>query len=74
MSFAMDPQEVKRREYLGLTALVLGSVLSLAGLACLLYLASIGLVLIALGAGLIVAGMTILKRIPAIVPSPDDVW
>lgn len=74
MSFAMDPEEVKRREYLGLVALVLGIVFFLAGLTCLAYLAAIGLALIAFGAALTVVGINVLKGIPDVIPSPDDIW
>ena len=63
----MNPEEIKRREYLGLAGLVLGLLNLLAGLAGLMFSMPLGLLMLGLGTGLTAAGVFILKRIPDVV-------
>ena len=73
MTFAMNPQQVKHREYLGLSAIAVGLLTALPGLVCLLFAKPIGLALLGLGAALSVAGLCILVAIPDIdVVGPVD--
>ncbi len=67
----MNPEQVKRREYLGLAGLAVGIINLVAGLTCLLYLVPVGLALIGFGTA---AGVFILNRIPDVVASPDEFW
>jgi hypothetical protein len=70
----MNPEQVKRREYLGLAGLVVGVLNLIAGLTCLLYLVPVGLALMGFGTAATVAGIIILNRIPDVVASPDELW
>ena len=70
----MNPEQVKRREYLGLAGLVVGVLNLLAGIGCLIYLVPLGLALMGFGIAVTIAGVMILNRIPDVVASPDEVW
>ena len=74
MSLVMNPEQVKRREYLGLTGLVVGVLNLLAGIGCLIYLVPLGLALMGFGIAVTIAGVMVLNRIPDVVASPDEVW
>ena len=70
----MNPEQVKRREYLGLAGLVVGVLNLLAGIGCLIYLVPLGLALMGFGIAVTIAGVMVLNRIPDVVASPDEVW
>ncbi len=70
----MNPQQVKRREYMGLSGLLIGAVQLLAGLICLLFSMPIGLLVLGLGAALFTAGVYVLTRIPDVVGPREDLW
>ena len=74
MSLVMNPEQVKRREYLGLAGLVVGVLNLLAGIGCLIYLVPLGLALMGFGISVTIAGVMVLNRIPDVVASPDEVW
>ena len=74
MGLVMNPEQVKRREYLGLAGLVVGVLNLLAGIGCLIYLVPLGLALMGFGIAVTIAGVMVLNRIPAVVASPDEVW
>lgn len=74
MSLVMNPEQVKRREYLGLAGLVVGVLNLLAGIGCLIYLVPLGLALMGFGIAVTIAGVMVLNRIPDVVASPDEVW
>ena len=74
MSFAMNPTQVKRREYLGLAALTIGLVAAIAGIISLLFLLPLGLSLIVVGTALFASGIFILMKIPDIVGPPEELW
>ena len=70
----MNPEQVKRREYLGLAGLIVGVLNMIAGIGCLLYLVPLGLALMGFGIAVTIAGVMVLNRIPDVVASPDEVW
>ena len=70
----MNPDQVKRREYLGLAGLVVGVLNLLAGIGCLIFLVPVGLALMGFGIAVTIAGVIVLNRIPDVVASPDEVW
>ena len=70
----MNPQQVKRREYLGLGALIIGLLHVVAGLVSLLFSMPIGLVVLGLGAALLTAGTLVLSNIPDVVGPAEDLW
>ena len=74
MGLVMNPEQVKRREYLGLAGLVVGVLNLLAGIGCLIYLVPLGLALMGFGIAVTIAGVMVLNRIPDVVASPDEVW
>ena len=67
MSFAINPEDVKRREYAGLIFLVVGLLFATTGLVGLLYSMPLGLVLLGLGIGLTATGIFVLTKIPDLV-------
>ena len=70
----MNPNQVKRREYLGLSGLLLGAILVLSGVISLLFLLPLGLGLLGLGCALFAAGVLVLMHIPDLVGPPEEVW
>ncbi len=74
MSFVMNPEQIKRREYLGLSALGVGILNALAGICCLLASLAVGLVLISFGTALAAAGLFILTKIPDVLGQPEELW
>ena len=72
MSFVMNPDQVKRREYLGLTGLIVGILIALTGLACLLFLFPLGLAVTGLGCAITAAGIFVLNKIPDVLASPEE--
>ena len=67
MSFAINPEDVKRREYAGLTSLIVGLLFAITGLIGLLYSMPLGLVVLGLGIGLTATGIFVLTKIPDLV-------
>ena len=74
MSFAMNPDEVKRREYLGLAGLILGLVNVITGLIGLLFSMPLGLLVLGFGVGITAAGIFVLTKIPDVVGPTEDLW
>ena len=74
MSFVMNPQQVKRREYLGLSGLLIGAVHLVAGLICLLFSMPIGLLVLGFGTAAFSAGIFVLSNIPDVVGPREDLW
>ena len=75
----MNPDQVKRREHLGLTFVLGGLLAGLAGIICLLFLLPLGLSILGLGTALCTAGVLVLMRIPDLVGttfvgSAEDAW
>lgn len=72
MSLTINPQQIKRREYLGLGGLIFGLISVLAGAVSLLFLIPLGLTVIGLGSALVAAGIFILDNIPDVIALGDD--
>lgn len=70
----MNPEQVKRREHLGLICLICGILMLLVGLGCLFYLLNLGLALTGFGMAATSTGIFVLNRIPDVVVSPDEAW
>lgn len=70
----MNPDEVKRREYLGLAGLVLGLLNVIAGLIGLMFSPPLGLIVLGLGIAVTFAGIFVLTKIPDVVEPADDLW
>ncbi len=68
----MNPEQVKRQEYLGLTGLIVGILITLTGMACLLFAFPAGIVVIGLGCAITAAGIFVLKKIPDLLASPEE--
>jgi hypothetical protein len=73
MSFALNPDQVKRREYLGLTCLSIGLVTAVVGIVSLLFLLPLGLSLIGFGSAAITGGVFVLMRIPDLVEPSEEI-
>jgi len=74
VSFVMNPTQIKRREYFGLSALIVGVVLLLAGVLCLMISLPISLLLLGLGVATGVAGLAVLHNIPDVIGQPEELW
>lgn len=74
MSFAMNPTQIKHREYLGLGALIAGVLTLFAGVVCLLMSMALGLALISLGTAVAAAGLFVLTKIPDVLGQPEQLW
>ena len=70
----MNPQQVKRREYLGLAGLLLGLINAIAGLISLVFSMPIGLTLLGFGLAASAAGTIVLTTIPDVVGPVEDLW
>ncbi len=68
----MNPDEVKRREYLGLGALVLGLLNVITGLTCLLFSMPLGLTFLGFGVGITAAGIFVLTKIPDVIGPSEN--
>jgi len=74
LSFAMNPDEVKRREYLGLAGLLVGLLNAVTGLIGLLFSIPVGLIVLSIGIAITAAGIFILTKIPDVVAPTEDLW
>lgn len=74
VSFAMNPIQVKRREYMGLVGIAVGLLAGVAGIVCLLFLLPLGLSLIAFGTAALTSGILILVNIPDLVGPTEELW
>lgn len=63
----VDPEDIKRREYLGISSFLLGLVALLSGFITLVFLIPLSIVLLSLGCAAAAAGMLVLGNIPNIV-------
>lgn len=70
----MNPQQVKRREYLGLAGLLLGLINAIAGLISLIFSMPIGLTLLGFGLATSAASTIVLTKIPDVVGPVEDLW
>ena len=70
----INPQYIKKREYQGLGALLLGTLLAVCGLASLFFLMPLGLVLFGMGAAALTAGIYILNQIPDVLCQMDEAF
>ena len=68
------PEQIKRREYIGLAAFIIGLINLFAGTIGLLFLSPVGLALIGLGAACTASGIFILDSIPNVVAGGEDRW
>ena len=73
-SFAVNPDDIKRREQWGLSVLVTGIVLTLVGLGALLMNVTVGLLLLSVGVALTATGVFVLMKIPDVVGQPEELW
>jgi len=70
----MNPEQVKRREYLGLATLVLGAIGVIAGVVWFFFQIPTGLILLGIGVAAGTIGILVLNRIPDMIASGDDLW
>lgn len=70
----MNPSQIKRREYIGLAALIGGLIVLLAGILCLLISLPISLLLLGSGVAIGVTGITVLHNIPDVIGQPEELW
>ncbi len=74
MSFVMNPNQIKRREYLGLATLIAGVLALLIGMLCLLVSTAIGLLVAVLGLAVCTCGVVILHNIPDVMVQQEELW
>ena len=67
----IEPEEVKRREYYGIGALLLGLFSLIGGVVGLVFLIPAGLTLLCLGAAVTAMGVVVLSKTPCVVALPD---
>jgi hypothetical protein len=67
----IEPEQVKRREYYGIAALLFGLLNLTGGIVGLILLVPLGLTLLCLGAAAIATGVFVLSNIPCMVALPD---
>jgi hypothetical protein len=74
LSYLLNPDQVKRREYVGLGAFIFGAIDLIAGILLLLVGVHAGLWLAILGAVIAAAGTHVLMKIPDLIGSSDEIW
>ena len=74
MSFAVNPNQIKRREYMGLAGLSVGLITAVAGIVSLLFLLPLGFGLIAVGSAAFAAGVLVLMHIPELIERSENLW
>ena len=73
-SIALNPDDIKRREHIGLSVLALGILLTLVGLGVLLLNIIAGLVVLSIGIALTATGVFVVMKIPDVVGQPEELW
>ena len=69
-----DPEQIKRREYMGIGALIAGVVCLIAGFVGMIFLTYIGLALLTAGTAATITGVHVLSSIPNVLALPYESW
>jgi uncharacterized membrane protein len=70
----MNPQQIRRREHTGLTALAVGLLAGLTGVGCLLLSWVVGLTFVSIGAAGLTTGLVVLHKIPDVIGQSEELW
>ena len=72
MSLIMNPQQVKRREYLGLGTTLIGAVFVVSSIFSVFFAPLIALALAVTGSAVLATGIFVLNSIPDVLASADE--
>ncbi len=71
-SWPLEPEEVKRREYFGISVFILGLICLIAGLVALAFMSSMGVAFLATGTVASLTGPYLLTSIPIVAALPES--